>query len=289
MASELREKLNNIVEDYQESLILAKSMSSLSVYDGTTATASDIVFGKTAYSNGALIEGELLAGNTIVSTTWTAGTTVSPIVSSLRRIDGKIIVSGTSMQSFFRDCINLEEAPDIDTSSVTNMNYVCMGCHSITSVPKWNTSKVTEWTYAFSSCKLLKSVPDFDTSATTSFNYMFSSCIALETAPAFNTSNGKVFMYMFENCSSLQNVPEYDFSGIVWRQTNALQGMFSGCTSLSDDALNNIMASLMTANGLESYSQRSLSYIGLTEAQAERCKSLSNWEAFTAQGLITGY
>lgn len=287
--TELRKKINNLVEDYNACKVLAESVENPNVYEGTTATSSDIVFGKTAYSNGKLIEGELLAGNTIVSTTWTAGTTVSPIVQSLKRIDGKIVVSGTSMQSFFRDCINLEAAPDMDTSNVTNMNFVCMGCHSITSIPRWNTSKVTEWNYAFSSCKLLKSIPDFDTSATTTFSNMFTSCTSLETAPAFDTKNGKVFSAMFQNCTGLKNVPQYNFSGIVWRQTNALQDMFKGCTSLSDDALNNIMASLMTANALESFANRSLSYVGLTQAQAERCMTLPKWAEFSAAGLITGY
>ena len=57
--TELREKLNNIVEDYNACKVLAESVGNPSVYEGTTATASDLVIGKTAYSNGEFIEGIL--------------------------------------------------------------------------------------------------------------------------------------------------------------------------------------------------------------------------------------
>lgn len=55
--TELRKQINNIVEDHQACLTLAKSMNGNEVYEGTTATAEDIREGKTAYSNGELIEG----------------------------------------------------------------------------------------------------------------------------------------------------------------------------------------------------------------------------------------
>lgn len=58
--TELRTQINNIVEDHQECLILAKSVGSLEVYNGTTATEEDILEGKTAYSNGKLIEGKMI-------------------------------------------------------------------------------------------------------------------------------------------------------------------------------------------------------------------------------------
>ena len=55
--TELREKINNIVEDYNACKVLAESVNNPSVYEGTTATAEDIRLGKTAYSNGKLLEG----------------------------------------------------------------------------------------------------------------------------------------------------------------------------------------------------------------------------------------
>lgn len=60
--TELRKQINNIVEDHQACLTLAKSMNGNEVYEGTTATAEDILEGKTAYSNGELIEGTYQGG-----------------------------------------------------------------------------------------------------------------------------------------------------------------------------------------------------------------------------------
>lgn len=55
--TELRKQINNIVEDHQACLTLAKSMNGNEVYEGTTATAEDILEGKTAYGNGEFITG----------------------------------------------------------------------------------------------------------------------------------------------------------------------------------------------------------------------------------------
>ena len=64
--TELRKQINNIVEDHQACLTLAKSMNGNEVYEGTSATAEDIRKGKTAYSNGELIEGTLDVGDELV-------------------------------------------------------------------------------------------------------------------------------------------------------------------------------------------------------------------------------
>lgn len=63
--TELRKQINNIVEDYNACKILAESMNFTEVYEGTTATAEDIALGKTAYSNGKLLEGTMVAKNSI--------------------------------------------------------------------------------------------------------------------------------------------------------------------------------------------------------------------------------
>lgn len=65
--TELRKQINNIVEDHQACLVLANSIKTSEVYEGTTATASDILKGKTAYSNGKLIEGILEESYMVVS------------------------------------------------------------------------------------------------------------------------------------------------------------------------------------------------------------------------------
>ena len=63
--------------------------------------------------------------------------------------------------------------------------------------------------------------------------------------------------------------------------------MFYNCTNLSDESLNNILA--MCKNATSYSDTKTLAYIGLTEEQANRCKTLSNYSAFTAAGWTTGY
>jgi surface protein len=69
--------------------------------------------------------------------------------------------------------------PQIDTSSVTNMNSMFRGCYSLVSIPQIDTSSVTSMSYMFSSCYSLVSIPQIDTSSVTSMNYMFNNCYSL--------------------------------------------------------------------------------------------------------------
>ena len=59
--------------------------------------------------------------------------------------------------------------------------------------------------------------------------------------------------------------------------------MFYNCIKLSDDSLNNIMASLATVADTGT-TNKTLAYIGLTSSQATKCTTLSNYSAFTAAG-----
>ena len=45
----------------------------------------------------------------------------------------------------------------------------------------------------------------------------------------------------------------------------------------------------MCANATSYTGTKTLAYIGLTSAQANKCKSLSNYSAFIAAGWTTGY
>lgn len=58
--------------------------------------------------------------------------------------------------------------------------------------------------------------------------------------------------------------------------------MFDHCSSLSDESLNNIMK--MCINAVKITSNKTLKYIGLTSEQANKCKTLSNYSAFTSAG-----
>ena len=87
---------------------------------------------------------------------------------------------------------------------------------------------------------------------------------------------------MFYNCTSLITIPLLD-TGKVTR----MNSVFYNCSSLSNESLNNILA--MCTNATSYTGTKTLAYLGLTSAQANICKSLSNYSAFIAAGWTTGY
>lgn len=175
--------------------------------------------------------------------------------------DGTVLLDTskvTNMGSMFSGCTNLTEIPQLDTSNVTEMNQMFYGCNNLTEVPLLDTSKVTSFYQTFDNCSNLTAIPAFDTSNVTEMNYCFSMCTSLVTLPVLNTSKVKT-----------------------------MPGLVSGCSALSDDSLNNVLA--MCANATSYTSTKTLKYVGLTSEQATKCTTLSNYEAFTAAGWMTGY
>ena len=135
----------------------------------------------------------------------------------------------------------------------------------------------------FAECYNLKSVILTNTSNMTSIAGMFLNCWELENAPLFDTTRAINISSMFSGCSKLKNVPVYITSSV----TN-MQNMFLYCTLLTNESLNNIMQ--MCINTTSAYTKtKTLKYIGLTQAQATTCQSLSNWDAFVAAGWSSGY
>ena len=153
-----------------------------------------------------------------------------------------------------------EISTQLDTSSVTNMNSIFSRCTNLTIIPQLDTSNVTD------------------------MSYMFYNCTSLTTIPLLNTSNVTTMSYIFRNCTNLTTIPQLDMS-----KTTSIQNMFDGCTSLSDESLNNILAMCANAVKITNSSYKTLKYIGLTEEQATKCTTLSNYQAFLDAGWTTGY
>ena len=213
----------------------------------------------------------------------------------------------TNMNNMFQNCTSLTTIPLLNTSNVTNMNNMFRNCTSLTTIPLLNTSNVTNMQSMFNSCTSLTTIPELDTSKVTGMGNMFRNCKKLVTIPLLNTNKvtgmGNMFQYctnlttiplldtssvtnmnnMFNGCSSLSEIPLLNTSSV----TN-MQYMFRDCTNLTDESLNNILA--MCANATKvSNSFKTLADISLTSDQANRCKTLSNYSAFTAAGWTTGY
>lgn len=125
-------------------------------------------------------------------------------------------------------------------------------------------SKVTRFQKAFSDFSGLTTIIGLDTSNTTDMREMFYYCTSLTTIPVLNTS--KVYE-----------------SGLGMYRT------FYNCPKLSDESLNNILQMCINAVKLAGSTHNQLYYIGLDNTQIERCKTLSNYQAFLDAGWTAGY
>ena len=67
-----------------------------------------------------------------------------------------------------------------------------------------------------------------------------------------------------------------------------MERMFDSCPSLNNTSLNNILAMCINVTRIPS-NKKTLRHIGLTQAQAQVCTTLSNYQAFVNAGWTTGY
>jgi surface protein len=207
------------------------------------------------------------------------------------------------MWDTFSCCSSLEEIPLLDTSNVLEMNRAFQSCAKLKSIPLFDTSKVTSFYGTFSSCASLETFPALNTSSATNFDDMFSHCESLKSVPLLDTSNATILAGMFRGCKSLTSIPAFSTSkakswmgfcngctslvdvpvlSMVSADISSLQYLFQGCPNLSDQSLENIMQSCISAGNL-TYS-KDASFIGLTAEQGERLKTLPSYSAWIAKG-----
>ena len=202
--------------------------------------------------------------------------------SSLTTIPQLDTSSVTDMSYMFLSCSNLVSIPQLDTSSVTTTQGMFGGCSSLTTIPLLDTSKVTNMENMFGSCSNLTTIPLLDTSKVTNMSHMFHSCSSLTTMPQLDTSSVTTTQRMFEYCPNLTTIPQLNTSSVT-----DMYNMFYECPNLSDESLNNIL--FMCTNAVNATYRKTLAYVGLTEEQAQKCTTLSNYQAFTEAGWTTGY
>lgn len=197
---------------------------------------------------------------------------------SIKNIPLLNISSITSMRQMFGFCTSLTTVPQFDTSNITDMGEMFDTCTSLTTVPQFNTSNVTKMGSMFANCTSLTTAPSLDTSKVTGMSNMFYGCTSLIDVPSLNTSNVEYMEMTFSDCYSLTTVPLLDL-----RKVKNMQMIFRNCSNLSDTSLNNIMQSCTNGTSLSS-SNKTTKYLGFTNAQKERIKSLSNYSAFISAG-----
>lgn len=156
--------------------------------------------------------------------------------------------------------------------------------NSIIKAPAINCENRNSLKSYFQDCTTLITVEAINnTSNVTTMSNMFSGCTALVSIPKIDTSNIESAGSMFNNCINLITIPILNLSKLSgYKNIN----MFKNCSSLSDESLNNILQSFITAKNLY---DKTLKFAGLTSEQATKCTTLSNYEAFVAAGWTTGY
>ena len=148
------------------------------------------------------------------------------LLNELPQIDTSSV---TNMSNMFSGCFNLATIPQLDTSSVTNMSNMFYGCGSLAIIPQLDTSSVTNMSDMFCNCTSLATIPQIDTSSVINMNNMFSNCIHLTTIPQLNTSNVTNMSYMFSGCARLATIPQLDGEKLT-----SVAYTFNNCKSLEN-------------------------------------------------------
>ena len=199
-----------------------------------TATADDIMNGKTAYVSSEKIIGSYIPENIseyidciVTNEGSSSGSVINSLIKKIPLLD---ISSTTSIAYMFYNCSSLTEIPLLDTSSVTDMYAMFNGCSSLTTIPQLDTSSVTNMGSMFNGCSSLTTIPQLDTSSVTSMSFMFNGCSSLTTIPQLDTSSVTSMPSMFSGCSSLTTIPQLDASKV----NDINSTMFLNCTKLAD-------------------------------------------------------
>ena len=188
----------------------------------------------------------------------------------------------TNMSSMFNGCSLITEVPNLDTSNCTNLYNIFSGCTSLAKVPNLNTSSCTNFNSMFYNCSSLTEIPDLNVTKSTGINNMCGKCTSLVKAPNMDTITIQYMQTTFDGCTNLTTIPlTYNLTSL-----KSAQYCFRDCPNLSDESLNNILYMFSYATNSTS---KTLQQLGLTEAQANKCKTLSNWSKFTSAGWSTGY
>ena len=94
--------------------------------------------------------------NEYLSDTITKGdSSIGGWMKTIKKIRSPLTIEGTDAAYMFNKYL-LNELPQIDTSNVTNMNYMFSNCPNLTTIPQLNGEKLTSVAGTFGNCKSLE-------------------------------------------------------------------------------------------------------------------------------------
>lgn len=177
---------------------------------------------------------------------------------------------------------NVNVVSDKNAKITTNFEvYETQLVQHITEIPPIDVTNAYELNNTFANCKNLKSITLQNLTRIVSMSSAFQGCSNLENLTITGTGGVNNFGSTFAGCSKLVDVPLLNTANV-----SNFGNTFNSCSSLSNESLNKIL--LMCANATN-VSNKKLSAIGLTSAQATTCTTLSNWAIAQAAGWTTGY
>lgn len=143
----------------------------------------------------------------------------------------------TNMNYMFYNCTSLTslDLSSFNTSNVTNMNWMLCNCSSLTDLDlsSFDTSNITNMSYMFKGCSALRNLDlsSFDTGKVTNMSHMFDSCTSLTSLnlSSFDTGNATDMSWMFYYCSSLTSL---DLSKFDTSKVTNMNYMFNLCRNL---------------------------------------------------------
>ena len=213
-------------------------------------------------------------------------------------LSGKVVAPEDSRRlfsySYLANVTEIEGLSQLDTSNVTNMEYMFHGMRSVTSldVSGFDTSNVTNMDAMFYSMSNVTSldVSGFDTSKVTEMAFMFDSMSRLTSLDlnSFDTSKVTVMDSMFFGMQSLTSL---DISGFDTSNVAYMGDMFRRMSSLTSLDLSNFDTSKVTDMGAM-FADTPLKKLILgdtfkfVESGSENAKLTSAWKRADDKGKV---
>ncbi|WP_339087360.1 BspA family leucine-rich repeat surface protein [Enterococcus hirae] len=213
-------------------------------------------------------------------------------------LSGKVVAPEDSRRlfsySYLINVTEIEGLSQLDTSNVTNMEYMFHGMRSVTSldVSGFDTSNVTNMDAMFYSMSNVTSldVSGFDTSKVTEMAFMFDSMSRLTSLDlnSFDTSKVTVMDSMFFGMQSLTSL---DISGFDTSNVAYMGDMFRRMSSLTSLDLSNFDTSKVTdMGGMFADTPLKKLILGDTfkfvESGSENAKLTSAWKRADGKGKV---